>query len=75
VGWRSVDFVHPARVELSPGHYIDPPGDDAPPGTNAVTSWWVVDRHAGAELEAALDEFVPRWLADTWGFRSVLIDP
>jgi hypothetical protein len=63
------------ETELLGCVYIDPPGDDSPPGTDAVTSWWVVDRHAGAGLEAALDDFVPRWLADTWGFRSVLIDP
>jgi hypothetical protein len=53
--------------------YIEPPGpqDDAPPGTDAVSSWWVVDSEAGGGLEAALRDFVPRWLTDAWGFRSV----
>ena len=53
--------------------YIEPPGpqDDAPPGTDAVSSWWVVDSEAGGPLEAALRDFVPRWLTDAWGFRSV----
>ena len=51
--------------------YVDPPDDRSPPGTDAVTSWWVVDDAAGTELERELDAFVPVWLADTWGFRSV----
>ena len=55
--------------------YIDPPGRDSPPGTDAVVSWWVVDDHAGGELERELDRFVPRWLAETWGFRSVQYSP
>ena len=63
------------ETELLGCVYVDPPRDDSPPGADAITSWWVVDRHAGAALEAALDDFVPRWLADTWGFRSVIIDP
>jgi hypothetical protein len=36
-----------------------------------VASWWVVDAAVGTPLQAELDAFVPRWLADTWGFRSV----
>lgn len=63
------------ETELLGCVYIDPPGQGSPPGTDAITSWWVVDRHTGAPLEAALDEFVPRWLEGTWGFRSVLFDP
>jgi hypothetical protein len=63
------------ETELLGCVYIDPPGGNSPPGTDAITSWWVVDHHAGADLESALDDFVPRWLADTWGFDSVLIDP
>jgi hypothetical protein len=53
--------------------YIEPPTprDQAPPGTDAVTSWWVVDSHVGGPLEFLLAEFVPRWLCDEWGFRSV----
>ena len=63
------------ETELLGCVYIDPPDDDSPAGTDAVTSWWVVDHHAGGALDAALEEFVPGWLADTWGFRSVVIDP
>jgi hypothetical protein len=55
--------------------YVDPPGDDSPAGSDAVASWWVVDRAAGSELERALDELVPRWLTDAWGFRSVHYHP
>ena len=51
--------------------YIDPPDDRSPPGSDAVASWWVVDDAVGSELESALDELVPRWLTETWGFRSV----
>ncbi|HET7171246.1 MAG TPA: hypothetical protein VFI18_06400 [Gaiellales bacterium] len=51
--------------------YVDPPDDRSPPGADAVASWWVVDDAVGTELERALDELVPDWLAETWGFRSV----
>ena len=64
-----------AETELLGCVYIDPPEADSPPGTDAVCSWWVVDAHAGGPLEAALDELVPRWLADTWGFRQVELSP
>jgi len=47
--------------------YIDPP-DIA--GTDAEVSWWVVDAVAGSELAVALDEFVPRWLAESWRFKN-----
>ncbi len=51
--------------------YIEPPaeGDDA--GHDALASWWVVDDERGGPLEAALDDAVPRWLDEVWGFRSV----
>jgi ketosteroid isomerase-like protein len=55
--------------------YIDPPEPSSPPGTDAVASWWVVDEEAGGELERALDDVVPRWLADVWGFRAVHLFP
>lgn len=55
--------------------YIDPPDEQSPPGTDAVVSWWVVDKATGTDLESALDEFVPRWLTDTWGFESVRYSP
>jgi hypothetical protein len=61
----------PAETELFGCVYIDPPDDRTLPGTVAVVSWWVVDREVGGELEKALEGFVPGWLNDTWGFRSV----
>jgi hypothetical protein len=51
--------------------YVDPPDERSPPGTDAVVSWWVVDDAVGSPLEAALDDFVPRWMADVWGLESV----
>ena len=51
--------------------YIDPPEAGAPPGTDAVASWWVVDDAVGTDLERVLDEFVPRWLREVWRFRAV----
>jgi RimJ/RimL family protein N-acetyltransferase len=63
------------ETELLGCVYIDPPSDDSPVGTDAIASWWVTDAHAGGELETALAEFVPRWLAETWGFSSVFIHP
>jgi hypothetical protein len=51
--------------------YIDPPDERSPAGSDAVVSWWVVDEAVGSDLELELDDFVPRWLADTWGFRRV----
>lgn len=55
--------------------YVDPPDETSPPGTDAVASWWVVDAAVGSELEHTLDAFVPMWLAETWGFRSVAYAP
>ena len=55
--------------------YIDPPDPRSPPGDDAVASWWVVDSEANGPLERALDEFVPRWLRERWGFRSVAYSP
>ncbi len=43
--------------------YIDPPEK---PGADAEISWWVVDECVGTELERALDDLVPRWIADEW---------
>ena len=63
------------ETELLGCVYIDPPGDDTPAGTDAITSWWVTDAHTGGALDSALAEFVPRWLADVWGFASIVIDP
>jgi RimJ/RimL family protein N-acetyltransferase len=46
--------------------YIDPPQAGA--DHDAVISWWVVDSEVGAPVEEALDDFVPAWIAQTWGF-------
>lgn len=43
--------------------YIDPPEK---PGADAEISWWVVDECVGTELEQAVDDLVPRWIADAW---------
>jgi hypothetical protein len=55
--------------------YIDPPELAGPVGTpagsDAVVSWWLVDEYAGSDLERALADAVPRWLADTWRFTAV----
>ena len=63
------------ETELLGCVYIDPPELAGPVGTaagsDAVVSWWLVDAQAGSELERALADAVPRWLADTWGFRAV----
>ena len=61
----------PAETELLGCVYVDPPDDGSPAGTEAVVSWWVVDQEVGGELEKALEAFVPGWLNDIWGFRSV----
>jgi hypothetical protein len=50
--------------------YVDPPDEHAPRGTDAVVSWWVVDEAVGTGLDDELAGFVPRWLTETWGFRS-----
>jgi hypothetical protein len=55
--------------------YVDPPEEHSPPGTDAVVSWWVVDDAAGTDLELAVDDVVPRWLAEAWPFRSVHYAP
>ena len=60
-----------AETELLGCVYIDPPDDRSPPATEAVVSWWVVDREVGGELDKALEDFVRGWLNETWGFRSV----
>jgi hypothetical protein len=37
----------------------------------ASLAQWVVDRMLGSELEGFLDDFVPGWLSETWGFNVV----
>ncbi len=55
--------------------YIDPPEPDSPPGTDAVVSWWVVTHLLGSDLERALDDTIPRWVAHIWGFRKIHYSP
>lgn len=43
--------------------YIDPPEAD---GYDAEVSWWVVDAAVDTDLDGALAEAVPRWLATRW---------
>lgn len=64
-----------AESELLGCVYIDPPDADAPEGSDAVVSWWVVDRAADGELERELERFVPEWLTEVWGFDSVHFHP
>jgi hypothetical protein len=63
------------ETELLGCVYIDPPGPGSPPDTDAVVSWWVVDRMAGSDLDRELNEFVPRWLEQAWGFAAVEYSP
>jgi len=64
-----------AESELLGCVYIDPPDAGSPQGSDAVVSWWVVDRAAGGKLERELERFVPAWLAEVWGFDSVHFHP
>ena len=59
------------ETELLGCVYIDPPDARSPAGADAMVSWWVVDAQLGGELERALDEFIPEWIAGRWGFRAV----
>jgi len=56
-----------AETELIGCVYIDPA---TRPGHDAEVSWWVRDEYVGSAVEAALDELVPRWVADVWPFGS-----
>lgn len=47
--------------------YIDPPERI---GADAEISWWVVDALVGGEVERALDELVPRWIAADWPLQA-----
>jgi hypothetical protein len=63
------------ETELLGCVYVDPPDERSPAGADAVASWWVVDKAAGTDLERILDDFVPSWLAERWGFESVHYSP
>jgi hypothetical protein len=55
--------------------YIDPPGDRTPAAAGALVSWWVIDSEVGGDLERCLNDFVPRWLSERWGFHAVHYAP
>ncbi len=72
--WLASGFEHPRLVELRAGRHLRPiRAGDVAIDYSAVMG--VVDQLAGSELARALDDFVPRWLADTWGFESVHYAP
>ncbi len=57
-----------AETELLGCVYIDPPEKvDA----DAEVSWWVRDEYVGSDVEVALNQVVPRWLASSWPFTAV----
>lgn len=55
------------ETELIGCVYIDPPEKA---GADAEISWWVRDEYLGGDVEAALDELVPRWIADDWPLQQ-----
>lgn len=55
------------ETELIGCVYIDPSDDNA---ADADISWWVRDEYVGTELESALDEFVPLWIAHDWPLKA-----
>src|ERR1700749_3844368 len=59
------------ETELLGCVYIDPPDERSPAGGDAIVSWGGGGEHHEGALERALDELIPGWLADTWGFRAV----
>jgi RimJ/RimL family protein N-acetyltransferase len=65
----------PEETQLLGCVYIDPPQPGAPLDADASVSWWVVDAAVGTTLERALDEAMPAWLTDVWGFEAVHYHP
>ncbi|QNN54625.1 GNAT family N-acetyltransferase [Nocardioides mesophilus] len=47
--------------------YIEPTDK---PGADADVMWWVVDPLVGSEVEQALDDLVPLWIASDWPFEQ-----
>jgi hypothetical protein len=60
-----------SETELLGCLYVDPPDSSSPPDSDAIVSWWVVDRMLGSELERFLNDFVPSWLSESWGLNAV----
>ena len=74
--WLAENFCHPERVGLPTGHHLRPIREsdvdiDYPAVMISRERLWAT----GGELERALDEFVPRWLTERWGFRAVRYAP
>jgi hypothetical protein len=62
------------ETELLGCVYLYPP-DKVHPADGAVdaeSSWWVVDRLVGTDVERALDAALPRWFAERWPLGRVL---
>jgi hypothetical protein len=59
----SYALFDPGETELLGCVYIDP---GQVPAADAEISWWVVDSLVGGPIEAALDDLVPRWVAEEW---------
>jgi hypothetical protein len=55
------------ETELLGCVYVEPA---AKVGADAEISWWVVDWLVGGEIERALDELVPAWIAEEWPFAN-----
>ena len=51
------------ETELIGCVYINPPERV---GGGADISWWVRDEYVGTDVEHALDERVPQWIAEEW---------
>lgn len=47
--------------------YLDPPRPGDAGDVQVV--WWVIDAHAGGQLERDLDAFLPCWLTEAWPFE------
>ncbi len=54
------------ETELIGCVYIDPPEKA---GADAEISWWVRDEYVGSEVETALDDLVPGWVAKRWPLK------
>lgn len=59
--------IEPARTDITPTAAGDP--------VTAEVSWWVVDWLVGGPIEAALDAFVPEWIATAWPFANPSFQP
>ena len=60
------------ETELIGCVYIDPPSSRE---ADAEIDWWVRDEYVGTAVERALDELVPRWIAEDWPFSRPRFGP